>query len=169
MNKEQEWLTAIEHYYHKEGMNNGSIILLPSYQPELCLLLSKHLNMEFYDYRQEEMQFFGHQADTIDLDHLDQCLQTRAQEKQIFAHNIEALLCVKTQQERHEWLQSFLDNDWPNAIFLPIAVFQSDVPEDHPHVCDLELMHIPRESLKTAANIPKSRNHEHAGIKSRVF
>lgn len=169
MNKEQEWLTAIEQYYHQEGQSNGNIILLPGYQPELCMMLCNHLNMEFYDYRAEEMQVFGHQADTIDLDHLDKCLQTHSQSQSIFAHNVEALLCVKTKQERRDWLQSFLDHDWSNPIFLSIAVFQDDVPEEHPHVCDFELMHIPRESLKTAAKITNRMRYEINGIKSRIY
>lgn len=169
MNKEQEWLTAIAQYYHQKGNTDGSIILLPGYQPELCLMLSNHLNMEFYDYRKEEMQAFGHQADTIDLGHLDQSLRTHSESKAIFSHNVEALLCVKTKQERRDWLQSFLDADWPNPIFLPIAVFQDDVPEDHPRVCDFELMRIPRESLKTAAKIPNRMKYDIDGIKSRVY
>lgn len=169
MNKEQEWLTAIEQYYQQEGQVNGSVILLPGYQPELCMMLCNHLNMDFYDYRAEEMQIFGHQADTIDLDHLDQCLQTRSQSQSIFAHNIEALLCVKTKEERRDWLQSFLDSDWPNPVFLSIAVFQDDVPDDHKKVCDLELMHIPRNSLKTAAKISNRMRYDIDGIKSRVY
>lgn len=169
MNKKQEWLTAIDQYYTSSDKANGSIILLPGYQPELCMMLCNHLKMRFYDYRQEEMQVFGHEADTIDLGHLNQCLQTQSQSQSIFAHNIEALLCVKTKQERQDWLLSFLNADWPNPIFLSIAVFQDDVPEDHSHVCDFELMHIPRKSLETAANITSSLKYDIAGIKSRVY
>lgn len=169
MNKAQEWLTAIEHYYHQEGNTNGSIILLPGYQPELCLMLCNHLNMEFYDYRKEEMQAFGHQADSIGLEHLDQSLRKQCESKAIFSHNVEALLCVKSQQERQDWLQSFLDTEWPNPVFLPIAVFQEDVPADHPRVCDFELMRLPREALKTAAKIPNRMRYEIDGIKSRVY
>lgn len=169
MSKEQEWLTAIEQYYQQKGNKNGSIVLLPGYQPELCLMLCNHLDMKFYDYRQEEMQFFGHQADTINLDHLDNCLLKQSQSKSIFAHNVEALLCVKTKQERRDWLQSFLAADWPNPVFIAIAVFQDDVQEDHPHVCDFELMRIPRDSLKTAAKITNRMKYDIAGIKSRVY
>ncbi|MCN4145032.1 MAG: hypothetical protein LC437_08425 [Thiohalomonas sp.] len=169
MTKEQEWLIAIEQYYQQKGNKNGSIVLLPGYQPELCLMLCNHLYMKFYDYRQEEMHFFGHQADTINLDHLDNCLLKQSQSKSIFAHNIEALLCVKTKQERRDWLQSFLAADWPNPVFIAIAVFQDDVQEDHPHVCDFELMRIPRDSLKTAAKITNCMKYDIAGIKSRVY
>ncbi len=169
MNNEQEWLSAIAQYHQNKGKTNGSIVLLPGYQPELCMMLCNHLEMESFDYRAEEMQAFGHQADSVDLSHLDNCLQTHSRSKGVFVHNVEALLCVKTKQERHQWLQSFLDADWQNPIYITIAVFQDDVPEEHPHVCDLELMRIPREALKTAANNPGQLKYEAAGIKSRVY
>ncbi len=156
MNRKQEWLTAIEQYYRQEGNMGGSIILFPGYQPELCMMLSAHLDMEFFDYRKEEMQAFGHQADSIDLTHLDNALRTHSKTKSIFSHNVEALLCVKTKQERRDWLQSFLDADWPNPIFLPIAIFQDDVPEEHPRVCDFELMKMPKHSLTIAS---QTENH----------
>ena len=169
MDNKQQWLTAIEQYHNNEGKSNGSIILLPGYQPELCMMLCDHLDMKSYDYRAEEMQAFGHQADSIDLDHLDNCLQTHLQSNGLFVHNVEALLCVKTKQERRDWLQSFLDADWPNPVFITIAVFQDDVPEEHPNVCDFELMRIPRDSLKTAVKITSHLKYEAAGIKSRIY
>ncbi len=169
MNNEQEWLSAIAQYHETTGKSNGSIILLPGYQPELCMMLCNHLDMESFDYRAEEMQAFGHQADSVGLDHLDICLQTHSQSNSVFVHNVEALLCVKTKQERRQWLQSFLETDWENPVYISIAVFQDDVPEDHPHVCDFELMRIPREALKTAAKNPARLKYEVAGIKSRVY
>lgn len=169
MNNKQKWLSLITQYHQSAGNKNGNIILLPGYQPELCMMLCNHLDMISFDYRTEEMQAFGHEVDSISLIHLDNCLQTHSQSKGVFVHNVEALLCIKTKNERRQWLQSFLNTDWHNPVYITIAVFQDDVPEEHPHVCDFELMRIPREALKTAAKNPGQLKYEAAGIKSRVF
>ena len=151
MRDNREWLPIIEQHYEEAGKSGGNIVLFPRYRPDLCMQLADYLGLQFFDYRAEEMQQLGEEAGSLSLENLDKSLRTRAEVNGIVSHNVEALLCVKPEQERRTWLRSFLDAEWPNPIFLPITVFQADVPEDHQGVCDLELMRMPAERLATAA------------------
>ena len=36
-------------------------------------------------------------------------------------------------------------------IFIPISIYQADVPEDHPRVCDLELLKMPNQAAANAS------------------
>jgi hypothetical protein len=117
--------------------------LFPGYRPDLSSELAHQLNLEFFDYREEVMQEFRQDADAIGLEQLNETLHAKVEKNGIVAHNIEALLCVKSEAERRTWIQSFLDTDWDNPIFVPISIYQADVPEEHQHVCDLELLKMP--------------------------
>ena len=151
MRDNPEWLAIIEQHYEDTGKSGGSIVLFPRYRPDLCVQLAHHLGLRFFDYRAEEMQPLGQEAGSLSLEQLDKSLRTRAQMSGIVSHNVEALLCVKPESERRAWLRSFVDADWPNPIFLPITVFQADAPDEHPRVCDLELLKMPAERLAAAA------------------
>lgn len=150
MRDDQEWLTVIEQHYTDTEKSGGNIVLFPRYRPDLCMQLADHLGLEFYDYRKEEMLQLGQDAGSIRLEQMEKSLRRRTKSSGIVSHNVEALLCVKPESERRAWLQSFLHADWPNPIFLPITVFQAEVADDHQHVCDLELLKMPRETLATA-------------------
>jgi len=156
MRDNQEWLTAIQQYFDEHGKDGGSIVLFPGYRPDLSTELANQLSLEFFDYREEVMQEFRQAADSIELDDLNKSLHTRAEQSGIVAHNIEALLCVKSESERRSWIQSFLDTDWPNPVFVPIAIYQADVPEDHQRVCDLELLKMPNQTA-TSTSQPEGR------------
>ena len=144
MSDNQEWRTLIQEYFDKSGKEGGSIILFPGYRPDLSAELATQLGLKFFDYREEVMQDYRQHADSIGLDQLNESLHTRAKKSGIVAHNIEALLCVKSESDRRSWIQSFIDTDWPNSIIIPISIYQADVPEDHQRVCDLELLKMPR-------------------------
>lgn len=146
MRDNQEWLSAIQQYFDENGQEGGSIVLFPGYRPDLSMELAEQLGLDFFDFREEVMQEFRQAADSIELEELNKSLQTRSEKSGIVCHNIEALLCVKSESERRSWIQSFLDTDWPNPIFLPISIYQGDVPENHQRVCDLELLKMPRQT-----------------------
>jgi hypothetical protein len=151
MSDNQEWRTLIQEYFDESGKEGGSIILFPGYRPDLSAELAMQLGLEFFDYREEVMQDFRQDADSIGLDQLNESLHTRAEKSGIVAHNIEALLCVKSESDRRSWIQSFIDTDWPNPIFIPISIYQADVPEDHQRVCDLELLKMPNQAAANAS------------------
>lgn len=151
MRDNREWLAIIEQHYQETGKIGGNIVMFPRYRPDLCMQLAHHLGLDFFDYRVEEMQQLGEEAGSLSLEQLDKSLRTRAETHGIVSHNVEALLCVKSEMERRAWLHTFLDADWPNPVFLPITVFQADVPDDHRGVCDLELLKMPSERLASAA------------------
>jgi len=151
MRDNQEWSTTIQQYFDENGKIGGSIVLFPGYRPDLSVELAKQLDLEFFDYREEVMQEFRQAADAIELDELNKSLHTRAEKSGIVSHNIEALLCVKSESERRSWIQSFLDTDWPNPILMPISIYQADVPDDHQRVCDLELFKMPKQTANIAS------------------
>ena len=127
------------------GSSGGGIVLLPRFQPEFVRMMADHLGLGFFDFQQEVMRDLGTQADRIDLEKLNQTLLNAAQQGGFVCHNVEALLCVKTESERRTWLRRFCETAWPNPILLPIAVFQADAPGGSPRVCDLERAELPRQ------------------------
>lgn len=140
---DEDWLAVIAEHHATTGAAGGSIVLLPRYQPELAMRMAEHLGLAFFDLRREFLQQFGVAADRTSLEALDRELQKRAAQSGFVCHNIEALLCVKSEEDRRAWLGAFLDHAWPNPVVLPITVFQGDVDEEHPRVCDLELFKLP--------------------------
>lgn len=147
MTDHQEWLEQVDEHMVKRGSGNGSIILFPDYRPDLCMALSNYLKLEFYDYRKEEMLDKGWEASLITLDQLTDSLQARAAQGGIVAQNVEAMLATRTESERREWFNSFLNKDWPNTVIVPSAVFQAEVPHEHKNICDLELLELPKQSF----------------------
>jgi len=156
-NDKQEWLLDMVEFYNDAGQQGGSIVLFPRFNPELIEQMAEQTGLEFFDYQQEVMVEYGQDADSISLKQLENSLRNRAKYSNcgIISHNVEALLCVKTEKERRVWLQAFLEADWPNPIFLPITIYQADVPNEHYKVCDLELHKIPRNIERTE---PTSNN-----------
>jgi len=154
----QEWLLDFEAFYNRSGQQGGSIVLFPRFNPELFTIMAQRTGLELFNYQQEVMDTFGQDADRISLNQLDESLRSRAEQSGIIAHNIEALLCVKSEQERREWLRSFLDGDWPNPVLLPICIYQTDVPIENDKVCDLELHKMPglvEETISASNNRSK--------------
>ena len=90
------------------------------------------------------MRDLGTQAEAIDFAALDGYLTAAARQGGIMCHNIEALLCVKPDDERRAWLRHFTATPWPHPVLLPLTLYQADAPESQAHVCDLELVTIPR-------------------------
>lgn len=148
-NNEQKWLTDIAEFYRGAGQQGGSIVLFPRFNPELIKKMAELTGLEFFNYQQEVMRNYGQDAGNISLKQLENSLRNRAKHTGIVAHNVEALLCVKSAQERRTWLQEFLDADWPNPIFIPITIYQEDVLEEHHKVCDLELHKMPHNTAIT--------------------
>ncbi|MCB1802412.1 MAG: hemerythrin domain-containing protein [Gammaproteobacteria bacterium] len=144
------WLSVVAQHHSATGESGASIVLFPRYQPELSMSLAEHLGLVFFDLRKDYLQQFGVAADRTSLTALDPQLREWAAQSGLVCHNIEALLCVKTEQQRREWLRDFLAQDWPNPVLVPISVFQGDVPEEHPRVCDLELFRLPYLPVRQA-------------------
>lgn len=126
----QQWWSEVVAFSKNPGQKGGRIVLLPQYNPELIEEMAQQTGLALFDFQREVMSGYGRNADTIALDVLDESLRHRAEQGGIVSHNVEALLCVKTKQERCAWLQAFLDADWPNPILLPISIYQADVPGD---------------------------------------
>ncbi len=140
------WLDLVERHQDGQDPHAGSVVLFPRYRPDLSTRLADRLGLAFFDFREQVMEALGTDAEHISLEQLSMALRDRAGEGGIVVHNIEALLCVKSEADRSAWLRAFLDQDWPHPVIVPISVYQSDVPEEHPRVCDLELLKMPRSS-----------------------
>jgi hemerythrin-like domain-containing protein len=128
--RQKWWAEVVE--FSKPGQKNGRVVLLPQYNPELIEEMAQQTGLALFDFQREVMSNYGRNADAIELDVLDESLRRRAEQGGVISHNVEALLCVKSKQERGAWLQAFLDADWPNPILLPISIYQPDVPDNHP-------------------------------------
>ncbi|MET0087241.1 MAG: hemerythrin domain-containing protein [Sedimenticola sp.] len=132
-------LAEVKRFFSNTGKHDGSIVLLPRYDPDVSAWLADQVGSDLFNYQAEVMTEFGGEAASITLEQLTESLRSRAEKSSIVSHNVEALLCTKPEHERRDWLQSFLDTDWPNTILLPITIYQAEVPTGHAKVCDLEL------------------------------
>ena len=127
--------------------DNSCIILLSEYRPDIARAIAATLKCEFYDYRKEEMLPLGWQASNIKLTALDIALKEQSNHQQIVAFNIEALLALKSENDRCKWFQRFLAHQWANRIILPITIFTNDVPPDDPKVCNMQDTKLPEQNL----------------------
>ena len=132
------WLATIGDLAGGAGKTGGSIVLFGRYDPEVIERMARHLGVELFDFQKEVMADFGPAAETISLEQLDDAIRDRSAKGSIVSHNVEALLCAKPEDQRQAWLSAFLEQDWPNPVFLPITVFQADVPREHARVCSLD-------------------------------
>lgn len=138
------WLAQVDAHFRSAKQGNAHIALLPRYQPELLQRLAEHLGIAFFDYRQEVMSGLRERADTLTLKQMEQTLREQSRQQGLICHNAEALLCVKPEEERRAWLKQFTATDWPHLVIVPLTVFQADAPDDPAHICDLELVRLPR-------------------------
>lgn len=141
-NAVEEWAEPLAAHLHCLGPHGGGIVLLARYQPETVQAMAKHLGLRFFDFQQEIMRDLGTEAEAIDFTVLDGYLTAAARQGGILCHNIEALLCVKTEDERRVWLRHFAASPWPHPVLLPLALYQADAPESPDAVCDLKLVTI---------------------------
>jgi len=161
---DQVWLTEIDAHLAREAATAGSIVLFPRYRPDLSRLIATHTGLGFFDFQKAVMEDLGTAAEQISLDQLSEALRGRAESGAVVVHNVEALLAVKTEDERRHWFQTFLDTDWPNPVLITVTAFQADVPEAHPGVCDLELRRFPRQPLDGAVGPPERIKYDVGGI-----
>ena len=147
MNKQSDWIDPFIKTYHAYSEAGGFQILFPDYRPDLAKMIASTLGLRFYDYRLEKMLEKGWEASSISLKEMTQTLINESKQGGLVAHNVEALLATRSQQERQAWLYNFFKTDWPNPVILPLAIYQSEAPCLQPRVCDLELEDIPEESF----------------------
>lgn len=131
------WLMAVEQHLAVTGPG-GSLVLFSRYDPDRIRAMAGRLGFRLFDYQKEVMEDYGKAADQLGLDQLDETLRAEAAKGPVITHNVEALLCVKPEQVRRQWLQAFLEKDWPQPVLLPLTVFQQEAPKDHPRVCDAD-------------------------------
>jgi len=146
MAQQEQWLERVDKHMKRQKAGSGTILLFPGYRPDLCMALSNHLGLDFYDFRKEEMLEKGWGAGSIPLESVTESLLARSRQSGIVAHNVEAVLATRPEAERAGWFESFLTRTWPNTVIVPSAVFQPDVPREYGNVCDLEWMEMPEQS-----------------------
>ena len=143
------WLDRVTKHFEAQGLQGGHIVLFPRFQPEHVATMTERLDLALFDFQRAFMSDLGEDADRIGLEQLSSVLQTLSEKGGVVVHQVEALLCVKSEEERRRWLAGFLAGDWPNPVVLPITLYQAEVPETHPHVCDLELEKMPQAARPT--------------------
>jgi len=131
----------------ENNQKSGAIVLLSEYRPDIAQMIAHHLKLKFYDYREKELLPLGWGAAEVTLDQLDEALFNASSQGPILAFNIEALLALKTENERREWLVRFLQHSWPNQIVIPITIHLNDIPNRNQQVCDLLSTVLPEQNL----------------------
>ena len=104
------------------------MLTFPAYRPDLARGVAHRLDLNFYDYRAEEMIKRGFETGKLTLDALNHSLRGLATNAGTVVFNVEALLATKPPEERRAWLQGFVRSDWPNLLVLPLTLF---VDETH--------------------------------------
>jgi hypothetical protein len=147
MSEDSVWLDLVKEVLEEHQSKGGFQVLFPSYRPDMARLLANHLDLRFYDFRQEKMQSLGWEAGNIELQEATAFLYEESSKSGVLIHNMEPLLATKTEAERQQWLADFLDIGWANPVVLPITVYQGDTLEEYERVCDIELMPFAKESF----------------------
>lgn len=147
MSEQRQWLDVIKQDFDQHKGKGGFQVLFPNYRPDLSRVLANFLDLKFYDYRKNIMQAEGWNAGKISLQEMTDTLLTETSKSGLVVHNTEALLATKSDNERRQWLSEFFSIDWPNAIIIPLAIYQADTLEGHDRICDLEFVRLPKQSL----------------------
>lgn len=147
MSEHQEWLAAVQATFEQHQEQGAFQVLFPEYRPDLSHALAHHLELGFYDYRKEKMLSEGWEAGNISLEEMTRTLREESEKNGLVAHNIEALLATKTEQQRRQWLADCLESEWPNPVVMPLSIYQSETLRGNPRICHLELDEFPKESF----------------------
>lgn len=154
LSEPQDWLDSLNAFMRQPKPNKGCLVLFPRYQPEVAKLMAEALGFSFVDYQQVFMLPLGAQAEFISDLQLENDMRTYTAQGGVVWHNVEALLCVRSEAQRQAWFERFLTLSWANPILIPLTVFQAEVPHQHPQVCDLELVKMPRYLAPATHQLP---------------
>ncbi len=147
MNEQPEWQVPLTTCVADNGQQGGFLILMPEYRPDIALSMGHYLNLEFLDYRKEEMMPLGWDADGITLQSLNETIQSHSAGKGVVVFNVEALLATKREAQRQQWINEFLQTSWPNPVLIPLVIYCDEVPQWSQRICDMQNMTFPDQGL----------------------
>lgn len=147
MSQDAAWMEPIIELVGITGLKGGIIVLFPEYRPDLAKSIAARLGLRFYDYRAEDLRRLGTGAYKVELRELDDVLERLSLEGGAVVFNVEALLATKDSEERGRWLSSFLNDEWPGLLLIPMTLFSRELQATTARVVHLEAEQLPEQSL----------------------
>lgn len=121
-----KWLDQVSDFVSSMGARGGALLVLPEYRPDLAKAVAHRVELEFYDFRAEDMAPKGTQAAAIDLAALNSVLRQRSVDGGALVFNVESLLTTKTPEQRRAWIEGFVRTDWPGLLLVPMTLFAQE-------------------------------------------
>ncbi|MEN8176771.1 MAG: hypothetical protein ABFS23_13480, partial [Pseudomonadota bacterium] len=142
-----QWLLPVAEMLDRAPAFGGYVVVFPQYRPDLARELAHHLQLDFFNLREEVMRPRGQEAVAMSLAELDDIVTTRAASGGFVLFNVESLLAVKSETEAKAWLDIFITHDWPQPVVLPVTLFDDLVPDPHRRCCRLAAEDLPEQNL----------------------
>jgi hypothetical protein len=141
------WLQPVADLIAERQRRGGILLALPDYRPDLARAVADGLGLSYFDVRAEILMPLGWDAAKVGVDELTEILAERADDTDILAHNVEALLSTKDEAARQGWIEQFLDRDWPHLVVVPLFLFIHEAPAASPRMLHLAAEDLPPETL----------------------
>jgi hypothetical protein len=141
------WTDSVINFVNSIGAQGGILLGLPEYRPDLAKAVANRLDLDFYDYRAEEMSRLGSEAGKLSLGALNETLQRRSNERGTLVFNVEALLATKSPAERRAWLERFVRTGWTNLVIVPLTLYAEDASDVTMRILRFAPEELPAQSL----------------------
>jgi hypothetical protein len=145
--KSKDWMDQVTELIASMGGRGGALISFPDYRPDLAKVIAHGLRLGFYDFRAEDLAPRGANAGTVGLDELNSALLRLAAEGGAVVLNVESLLSTKTGEQRREWFEGFIREDWAKPLVLPLALFGHEAASVSDRVLRLQAEDLPTQGL----------------------
>ena len=140
-----EWLKKVDEFYQNLPKNKAAFLLFRRFEPRWSIDLSRHLELDYFNFQREVMAQYQEQADQLALDDMTMAVRELAEARGFVFFHAEALLCVKSEEQRRAWFEQVLELTLDHPMLIPLSLYQEEVPETYPlQICDLELEKLPR-------------------------
>lgn len=142
-----KWLDQVSDFVRSMGARGGALLVLPEYRPDLAKAVAHRLELDFYDFRAEDMVPKGTQAAAIDLDALNSVLLQRSVDGGALVFNVESLLTTKTSEQRRAWIEGFVRTDWPGLLLVPMTLFAQEAAMATDRALHLQAEDLPAQGI----------------------
>jgi len=133
------------------GRRGGFLVAFLEYRPPLVRALAERLDLDFSDFRAEQLAALGWEAARLPLSALDQAIGDTLERSgsRPVLHNAEALPATKPAPERRDWLAALAATDRHRPVIFPVSVIQAEMPPLPRRTHRLNPVALPPESLLT--------------------
>lgn len=143
------WIAPVAALICNAGWRGSFLVALPEYRSLIVRKLAEALDLDFVDFRAEQLTALGWQAGQLELLAQDRFIGDSLSRsgRGIVLHNSEALLATKLLKERRDWLAALVATDWCPPVLMPVSVFHADIPPPTERAHSVEPAALPANSF----------------------